>query len=279
MEAIYKLLREVKDLPPAPQVLPKVLEALNDEQSTLDEVGQLIALEPVLTAKLLQYCNSAYFRGAEPVSNVPEAIGRVGFQTIFSIVSVASGRSMFQLAPDCGVDVAQLWKHSLITAFGCKFIAEDLDLDANTLFTAGLLHDIGCVVLAKAKGAAYGKILVGEGATDTACDREKIAFGFTHADVGACLMENWRLPAMLVNAVRFHHRPSVAGPEKKLAACVCAGNALSNLFEHPADGLNSDDPELQNAMTLLGIAKRNMETYDEQLQENWNFVNALIEMR
>ena len=71
MEAIYKLLREVKVLPPSPQVLPKVLDALHHEQTTLEEVGDLIALDPALTAKLLHYCNSVYFAGREPVASVP----------------------------------------------------------------------------------------------------------------------------------------------------------------------------------------------------------------
>ncbi len=280
MEAIYKLLREVKDLPPAPQVLPKVLAALNNEQTTLEEVGELIALEPVLTGKLLHYCNSAYFRGAEPVASVPEAIGRVGFQTIFALVAAVSGNQAFKVPPTSGVDVALLWKHSLTTAFGCKFVAEDRELDNNLLFTAGLLHDIGRVVLAKAKGAEYGKLLAAaNGSSIAVLQAEKAAYGFTHAEVGACLMENWNLPPPLVASVRFHHQPAAAGPAQKLAACVCTGNALSHLFEHPADGLNPNDVILQNAMNVLGISKQHMETYDEQLQENWNFVNALVELR
>ena len=279
MEAIQKLLREVKDLPPAPQVLPRVLAALNDENTTLDDVGQLISLEPVLTARLLHYCNSAYFRGAEPVTNVSEAIGRVGFQTIFAIVSVATGKEMFRLPPEAGVDQDQLWQHSLVAAFACKFIAEDLELDSNMLFTAGLLHDLGRVVLAKAKGAEYGQVLAGDGSATPVIDRERAAFNFTHAEVGACLMENWRLPGSLVQGVRYHHYPSKAGSEKKHSACVCAGNALSHLFEHPADGLNLDDQELQHALKVLGITQRHMENYDEQLQENWSFVKALLAMR
>ena len=280
MDAIYKLLREVKDLPPAPQVLPKVLAALNDEQTTLEEIGELIALEPVLTARLLHYCNSAYFRGADPVSSVPDAIGRVGFQTIFSLVAAASGNAVFKVPPDAGVDVAQLWKHSLTAAFSCKFIAEDLELDNNLLFTAGLLHDMGRVVLAKAKGAEYGRLLVAAANSVTAVrEQEFAALGFTHADVGACLMENWNLPPPLVASVRCHHRCADAGPHQKLAACVGVADAVAHHFEHPADGLNLTDAELQSAMKVLGISKRHLETYDEQLQENWNFVNALIEMR
>ncbi len=280
MEAIHKLLREVKVLPPAPQVLPKVLEALRHEQTTLEEVGELIALDPALTAKLLHYCNSVYFAGREPVASVPEAIGRVGFQTIFSLVSAVTGNKSFNPPADSGLDGAQLWKHSLTTAFGCKFIAEDIDEDSNLLFTAGLLHDIGRVVLAQAKGAAYGQLLTqaaGSGAKVTEC--EKSAYGFTHAEVGACLLENWRLPAQLVLAVRFHHQPAAAGAAKKTAAGVCVGNALAHIFEHPAESDAANNSELQNALQLLGLGPRHMELYDEQMQENWEFVNGLIQLR
>jgi putative nucleotidyltransferase with HDIG domain len=280
MEAVYKLLREVKVLPPSPQVLPKVLDALRHEQTTLDEVGELIALDPVLTAKLLHYCNSVYFSGREPVSSVPEAIGRVGFQTIFSLVSAVTGSKSFNPPPVSGVDGTQLWRHSLTTAFGCKFIAEDIEEESNLLFTAGLLHDLGRVVLAQARGAEYGRLFnqaVSAGADATA--REKAAYGFTHADVGACLMESWKLPALLVEAVRFHHQPAAAAAAKKTAAAVCVGNALAHRFEHPADSLDRANAELQGALELLGLGSRHMELYDEQMQENWEFVNTLIQLR
>lgn len=280
MEAVYKLLREVKTLPPSPQVLPKLLAALRHEQTTLEELGELIVLDPVLTAKLLQYCNSVYFSGHEPVSSVPEAVGRVGFQTIFALVSAVTGGKSFNPPVESGIDGTQLWKHSLTTAFGCKFIAEDIGEESNLLFTAGLLHDIGRVVLAQAKGAAYGQLFnqaLSTGADVT--EREKAAYGFTHADVGACLMESWKLPALLVQAVRFHHRPTLAGLAKKAAAGVCVGNALAHVFEHPADDLAGNNAELQSGLELLGLSSRHMELYDEQMQENWDFVNRLIELR
>ena len=230
MEAIYKLLQEVKVLPPSPQVLPKVLEALRHEQTTLEEVGELISLDPALTAKLLHYCNSVYFSGREPVSSVPEAIGRVGFQMIFALVSAVSGSKSFNPPANSGLDGIQLWKHSLTTAFGCKFIAEDIDAESNLLFTAGLLHDIGRVVLAEAKGAEYGQLLANAARTGTkAVELEKSAYGFTHAEVGACLMETWKLPEALVQGVRFHHQPALAGRPKNGGRRLCGQRAGAHL--------------------------------------------------
>jgi putative nucleotidyltransferase with HDIG domain len=260
-------------------VLPKVLDALRHEQTTLDEIGELVALDPALTAKLLHYCNSVYFAGREPVSSVPEAIGRVGFQTIFTLVSVVTGSKSFNPPDTSGIDGSQLWKHSLTTAFACKFIADDLEEDNNLLFTAGLLHDIGRVVLAQAKGADYGRLFHEAASAGASCtERERVTYGFTHADVGACLMETWKLPAQLVQSVRFHHRPAGGGSAVKTAAAICVGNALAHHFEHPADGLAANS-ELQAALQLLTLGERHLELYDEQMQENWDFVNRLIELR
>jgi putative nucleotidyltransferase with HDIG domain len=278
MEAVYKLLRGLKVLPPSPQVLPKVLDALRHEQTTLEEVGELISLDPVLTATLLHFCNSVYFSGREPVASVPEAIGRVGFQTIFALVSAVTGSQSFNLPGASGVDGSQLWKHSLTTAFACKFVAEDIEADGNLLFTAGLLHDIGRVVLAQAKGAEYGRLChPALSAGGEVTEREKAAYGFTHADVGAGLMETWKLPDSLVLAVRFHHRPAAGGVAQKMAAGVCVGNALAHRFEHPAAEAGGN-PELQGALELLALGSRHLDVYDEQMQENWEFVNRLIEL-
>lgn len=278
MDDVYKLLGSVKVLPPSPQVLPKVLDALRHEETTLEEIGELISLDPVLTGKLLHYCNSVYFSGREPVSNVPEAIGRVGFQTIFALVSAVTGNKAFNPPASSGVDGSQLWKHSLTTAFACKFVAEDISAEGNLLFTAGLLHDIGRVVLAQAKGAAYGQLY--NEAMRTGIDptgREQTAYGFTHAEVGACLMETWKLPTQLVQAVRFHHEPAKGGEFKQMAAGVCVGNGLAHRFEHPAENA-PPGPDVLAALELLGLGDRHLELYDEQMQENWEFVNRLIEL-
>jgi HD-like signal output (HDOD) protein len=92
-------------------------------------------------------------------------------------------------------------------------------------------------------------------------------------------METWKLPAVLVQAVRFHHQPSSGGSVKNLAAGVCVGNAQSLRFEHPAENPDAGNLELQEALRLLNLGDRHLKFYDEQMQENWDFVNALIQLR
>ena len=278
MEIIYKLIESVKDLPAAPQILPKLLEILQNENSDIEEAGDLISFEPALTARLLKYCNSAYFGGSDPVASVAEAIGRVGFDSIYLLMTTACGNSAFTLPAASGLDAGQLWKHSLLTAFGAKFVAETTGGDSNMLFTAGLLHDVGRVVLAKTKGAEYGRLLArAEQESVAATVLEKSAYGFTHAEVSAGLMQKWHFPARLAKCVRYHHLPFEAGDAQTDAACVCIGNVLAHTVD-PSRAIHvlSGD-ELAKAMELLGIAGQDMNDFGERMKQNWTLVATLLQ--
>ena len=277
MESIYKLLETVKDLPAAPQILPKLLEVLQNENSDIEEAGDLITVEPALTARLLKYCNSAYFGGADPAASVSEAIGRVGFDAIYLLMTTACGSSAFTLPATSGLDAGQVWKHSLLTAFGAKFVAEATGGDSNMLFTAGLLHDVGRVVLGKTKGVEYGRLLARaelEGVHATVL--EKSAYGFTHAEVSACLMQNWHFPARLAKCVRYHHLPFEAGAAQTDAACVCIGNVLAHTIDQPLSIYALPSNELTQALELLGIVSQDMNDYGDRMKENWTLVNTLL---
>jgi putative nucleotidyltransferase with HDIG domain len=278
MEVIDKLLANTKDLPASPQVLPKLLELLRNDGATLDDVGELIALEPAITAKLLQYCNSAYFRGAEPVSNVAEAIGRVGFQTIYVLVTIVTGGNLLALPAGSGLDVGRLWQHSLTSAFASKIVAEFKEFDINMLFTAGLLHDMGRVVLAKAKGPEYASLIQRVALSRTPLWNAEIeTFGFSHADVGASLMEKWSLPEPLVESVRCHHLPSAANGAKQNAACICVGNSLAHVADDSPMAAEPDDSELAFACELLKIDNDQLIHLGEQMKETMGLVDTLLQ--
>jgi len=277
VEKIEQFIEAVKDLPAAPQVLPRLLTALNDDNADLDEVGDIISFDPALTTRLLRFCNSAFFAGAEPVATVPEAIGRVGFESLYLLTTAACGAAVFTLPSGCGVDSTDLWKHSLLSAFGTKFVAESIAADNNLLFTGGLLHDVGRIIFARVKGAEYGLMVQqaqSEGINLAQLERE--LFGFDHAEVSAGLMVKWKIPGPLIECVRYHHRPSEAGPIQREAACVCVGNVLAHTMGQTL--VYSADPldELVNSMNLLGINPENMQDFGEQMKENWEFVNALL---
>src|ERR1017187_3533362 len=197
MEKIRKLLDKVEVLPLSPALLPKLLPKLSDVDTNFDEVVEIIAFDPALTSKLLQICNSAYFGQESEVNSVAEAVSRVGYQAVYLLVAMINGSNCFPMPSPPGVDAPRLWQHSITTAFNTKFVAESAGADGNLLFTAGLLHDIGKVFLGRVHPEEAAELFRKRSGA-ASVERETKTFDSTHPEVGAALLERWKLPAQLV---------------------------------------------------------------------------------
>lgn len=274
MENIKVILDKMETLPMSPSLLPKLLPYLGDVNANFDEVVRIISLEQTLTAKLLQICNSAFFGQDEPVSSVAEAVNRVGYQAIYLLAAMINGSGSFPTASPIGIDTSRLWKHSVSTAFNSKFAAESAGLDANLLFTAGLMHDIGKVVIAH---IAAGKNLppFHLPSSPDSLDREKMAFGFNHANVGAALLEKWNLPPQLVACVRHHHDPLGASDFKKISAGVAIGNALAHSQEY-AKALESET--FTTAMGILKLDSGHLKHWNQQFTDAHDLIAGMSKL-
>jgi putative nucleotidyltransferase with HDIG domain len=274
MDKIRMLLAKVDVLPLSPSLLPKLLPALSDVDTNFDEVVRVISMDQSLTAKLLQICNSAFFGQSEPVATVAEAVSRVGYQSVYLLVATINGSNCFPCPSPKGIDTGKLWRHSISTAFNAKFVAESAGLDGNLLFTAGLLHDIGKMVMAQAQPQALGNTLYLP--TDAAAtEREITLFGFTHAEVGAALLEKWKLPAQLALGVRFHHEPQAAQGFAAIAACVSLGNQATHGELHPKI---LQSPECQTALELLKLEARDIKLWQTRFRDSRELIQSMSKL-
>ena len=271
MDAIRKHLDKVEVLPMSPTLLPKLLPKLSDVDTNFDEVVEIIAFDPALTSKLLQICNSAYFGHKSEVNSVAEAVSRVGYQSVYLLVAMISGSSCFPHPPPHGVDGARLWRHSITTAFNAKFVAESAGVDANLLFTAGLLHDLGKVILAQEQSpATAGFFRAPSDAASLA--REKELFECTHAEVGAALLERWKLPTQIVIGVRHHHEPKAAPGFQRITACITLANLVTHSHEHPEV---IKRPEFKETLALLDLSADHLERWSERLRDLQNLLTSM----
>ena len=271
MEKIRKRLDQVRVLPLSPTLLPKLLPKLSDVDTNFDEVVEIIAYDPALTSKLLHICNSAYFGQESEVSSVAEAVSRVGYQSVYLLVAMINGSACFPYPSPPGVDAPKLWRHSITTAFNSKFVAESAGLDGNLLFTAGLLHDLGKVILGQeTPPEALG--IFRKPSDAASLEREKAVFGCTHAEVGAALLERWKLPAQLAAAVRHHHDPKAARGFERIAGCVTLGNILTHSDEHP-EILKT--VEFDAALKMLDLSHDNLKRWAERLRDHQNLVSGM----
>ena len=200
-----QLVKSVKELPSAPQILARVGEALEDLDSILDEIAELIRLDGAITVRLIKVANSAAYNTREPFSSLEEALARLGLNQAYRLVGLATMRQFSdqQLAA-YGISGHLLRENSLLTALIMEYMASGGRHCQNAAYTAGLLRSTGKIALdrvvqGKVPDAAWiqGDLVVSE--------RELV--GIDSCEATAVAMAEWRFPKKTIDAIRVHYRP------------------------------------------------------------------------
>jgi putative nucleotidyltransferase with HDIG domain len=280
MDQLDQYIDRVKDLPPAPTIVPELLELLGQPDVDIGQIVNLIVFDPSLTASVLRLCNSAYLSTAEPVTDLESAVSRLGFRQVYQLVASVSGSRILAVGKKGeGIDHARLWKHSVTTAVAAQVIARHVGQDENEVFTAALLHDLGKMVFSDALGVNY-RMLLNESEDRQICslELEKELLGAHHGQVGGRLLDRWNFPDSLVQAVRYHHSPSHVDGCGQLAAHVYLGNLIANFMGHrTADGgfaLRGS----QEAMGLLKISPESLPHLMIETAEDLKSLQSLFEI-
>jgi putative nucleotidyltransferase with HDIG domain len=244
----------VHHLPPSPRLLVKLLEVFKQPDPQIGEVVKLISHDPSFTVEVLKRCNSAFFGGEKPAEDIFEAVSRLGFHEIYQII-LAMFAATAILRPGAGnaAHVELLWRHSVAVAVAAGILGKETAESNAAAFTAGLLHDIGKVVMVSADRDKYAQAVLDSGMFGRpVVVTEKELFGFDHAEVGARLLMRWNLPLNIVAAVLHHHRLEGAESFERIAAVV----HLANLLAHGTGEKLVGAPQgLQNAAASLAILR------------------------
>ena len=225
-----KILQElIGVLPPMPQVVIKARQIVSDESSGLKDLATVIASDQAITVRALKLANSAYYGLRQRVTSIGHASVLLGGKVLREIVVMAGTQG---LLPDKlkGYELGSgaLWRHSLAVAVGSRLVAEMRYPElANNAFTAGLIHDVGKVMLDEhiSERKDEFKELLKNGET-TFLEAEKEIFGFDHAEIGSEVINIWGLPEVLSSAITYHHTPSNS-EEDKLAHIIHLADFIS----------------------------------------------------
>lgn len=229
---VESLLRRAGDLPAMPHVTQRALALIRNRDSNMTELADVLALDQAMASLVLRWANSAYYSLRSPVATVRQAVVYLGHSAIQSLLLAASIASYLERpVPGYALERGELWKHSVGVAAGARLITLKFGTQvAEEAYSAGLLADIGKLALDIALREADLSGL--DSGTQSFTDLETGFFGIDHATLGAEMARRWHLPEHLVEAIAYHHRPSLANAGGLLAAAV-----------HVADG----------AMMMLGV--------------------------
>ena len=205
-------------LAPAAATFGRLRTLLQDPETGLDEIVQLLRLDAALSFHVVRMSNSVLFGLRERTDSLDAAVGRVGLKEIFRLIGLAATQQVCQQdLPTYRLAAHRLWENAVATAAAAEVLAARGGRDAGLAYSAGLLRTLGRVIL---DGAGEGLSYPGEAEWPAVADWEKATFGVTAADVTTTLLEHWRFPGEMVESVRGHFDP-LADPEaSNVGACV-----------------------------------------------------------
>jgi HD-like signal output (HDOD) protein len=219
-------------LPSQPDVMQRLTAMLKDPEVGVSEIGALIAEDPALAGKVLKLANSAFYGLQERCLKVQQAASVLGLKVLRNVILQASVMQQFEHLSSEEFDVNAHWRHSLLTAHVCARLAgqssQPMDLMPEELYACGLLHDVGQLILLEALGKNYIALVIHAEAQHLSRHAVEIAqLGFSHADVGALVAEQWGLPPSASIAIGQHHDAAVEG----VAALVKTADLLVHALE------------------------------------------------
>lgn len=208
---LQHLISQVQTLPSLPNMYLQIADELNDPNPSAERVGQIISQDLSMSAKVLQIVNSAHFGLPYPVANPGQATTLLGLEAIRDLILSIKVFSSFDQLKIRHLGLTRLWHHSVLVGVMSKTIAKTISSDKKTnnyAFVAGLLHDIGKLVLAENLPMKYHSAM-GMAAQKKIelIEAEEEVFGATHAQVGAYLLWLWNLPEPVIHATAYHHTP------------------------------------------------------------------------
>jgi putative nucleotidyltransferase with HDIG domain len=251
-------------------VLAEIEAALQSPQCNLNSIGDAIQKDPDLTARLLRLANSPFFGFANRLSTVAEAVSLLGIQQIEDMIVASSVLEQFKGVPEQLVNMDSFWRHSLAVGICARLLAMERRLPKpDKFFVAGLLHDVGRLVLfSQATDQAKKVFECSQAEKILLRDAEKKVLGYDHQQIAAELLQSWSYPNALVQAVAFHHAPG-SSVAKLDASVVHVADHLVNAMGIGSSGERFVPPLDEKAWATLGLGPeilgRLIESVDEQI--------------
>ena len=257
------------------------MQLVEDERVTADELARVVSSDPAMTARIMKISNSAFYGCQRQIQTLPGAIMLLGFNTLKSLVIIASVKEVFKTF---GLTENMLWEHSYGAGLAARVIAQEIRaVNPEEAFLAGLLQDIGKIILHHHDRQKFQLIIeqyYNEGISFE--EAEKTVFPYTHSTLGGYVLKKWNLPEALVIAVTEHHSFDFPDPDNSYHCNMTAIASLSDLFctklgigeRNPRKDLNLAG---STPARLLGLGcdllEQLLDTFAEHYEQNKSYFN------
>jgi len=262
-QAFFRELDSIPDIPTLRSTVVKINKMLQDYDTSIKELSSIIEKDQAIVAKILRLVNATFYGFRSEIRNIPHAIVVLGFNAVRNAVASVSIIKAFSQEKGLeGFKTTNFWKHSIGVAVTSRYLSEQARLDLpEDCFVAGLLHDLGKVILAHYFTALFTRVwkLVQEDSLSFYEAEEKI-LPVNHAQIGGHLMEKWNFPATLIDSITYHHAFKTSVPNLNQLAILHTANSIVNRYKAGSAVTGGRSPINPEAKKIL---PRQIETVSE----------------
>lgn len=278
LASAQKLVAGITQVASLPEIYFKIEAALEDPKTSNQNIADILSEDSALTARMLRLANSSFFNFPGKIENISQTITIIGIRQLREVVLASSVVNVFKDVPEDLIDMRSFWRHSIGCGVACRAMASlRRETNIETAFVTGLLHDIGRLILYKYRAKDMKEIIEKCRKYNTLLYvAEKQHFGYDHADVGAFLLKEWRLPSRIIETTFSHHRPSRAKTYISESALVHVGNILASALQMGSSGERFVPPLAENAWQQLGLEPDSIELIISEMDKQYSVAVDLI---
>jgi putative nucleotidyltransferase with HDIG domain len=226
-----RLADSVSSLPSLPEVVNRVMALMRRQQVSLGELAEALSLDQALSVKVLQLANSPFYGVSGRITSIRDGINILGMRQLGTLVLAAAMTEQFKRLHGKALQLEEFWSHSVACGVAARALARQLGMDEAEAFTAGLLHDVGRLVLESCYPEEMAALIQRSNDGDQDLSELELKFlGVEHAEVGAWVCEHWKFPSDMVTSIRFHHQPP-AGQQPSLTDILHVANVMVHGLE------------------------------------------------
>lgn len=267
----------LEKLPTLSAVVVDLLNCIDQEDMDIRTLAAKVSLDQALTARTLRFANSPFFGSQSKITTIPKAISLVGLQSVRYLVTATALAGHFPDDRCQGFDSRAFWRHSIATAVCCKVIAMHLHLNQDYAFTAGLLHDIGRLVLVSCFPQHYAAAIAYRHQRDcTLLDAERAILDTDHVATGCVLAAHWNFSEIIQQAIAGHHAPENLG-NASIACVVHVANSIVQALDLAGAEDDIVAPVSQMAWDRLDISESDYAQIFWQTQKQFEAITQILQ--
>lgn len=261
-----------------PKIYFELQEALNDPDKTFQDLGEIISFDPALSARLLKIVNSPFYGFPSKIETISHAISIIGMDQLTDLALATLVIYQFRGIPNSLFNMEKFWRHSMACGVVARSIAEFRgEKNVERLYLAGILHDIGRLVIFKKEPAlARDAFYRSKELQENIYLSERNLMGFDHADVGRELLKAWQLPPRLVEAIGCHHQPQTAKEYPVDAAIIHTADYVVHVLKAVSDAEFSEPQLYPKSWEIIGLSPDDFEFMKDKVIQQYQGIVGLF---